>query len=67
MQEAAVVIPSKSPYSSPVVLVRKKDGTIRFCIDYQNLNENTKPDTHPVPRVKNTLDSFHVVRGDYRA
>ena len=47
---------SKSPYSSPVVCVRKKDGTLRLCIDYRELNRGTIADRHPVPRVQETLD-----------
>ena len=48
---------SKSPYSSPVVCVRKKDGTLRLCIDYRELNRRTVADRHPIPRVQETLDS----------
>ena len=47
---------SKSPYSSPVVCVRKKDGTLRLCIDYRELNRRTIADRHPIPRVQETLD-----------
>ena len=43
---------SHSHYSSPVVCVRKKDGTLRLCIDYRQLNSKTIPDRHPLPRVK---------------
>ena len=49
---------SYSRYSSPVVYVRKKDGTLRLCIDYHQLNQRTTPDRHPLPRVKDTLDSL---------
>ena len=49
---------SKSPYSSCVVCVRKKDGTLRLCIDYRDLNRKTIPDRHPIPRVQETLDSL---------
>ena len=45
IQKMSVIQPSKSPWSSPVVLVRKKDGTHRFCIDYHKLNSVTKADT----------------------
>lgn len=47
---------SKSPYSSPVVCVRKKDGTLRLCIDYRELNRRTIADRCPIPRVQETLD-----------
>ena len=42
---------SKSPYSSPVVCVREKDGTLRLFIDYRELNHRTMSDRHPIPRV----------------
>ena len=49
---------SSSPYSSSVVCVRKKDGSLRLCIDYRGLNAKTIPDRHPVPRVQETLDNL---------
>ena len=49
MQEGHVIQPSSSPWASPVVMVRKKDGIHRFCVDYRHLNAVTKPDTFPLP------------------
>ena len=49
---------SRSSYSSPVVCVRKNDGTLRLCVDYRELNRRTVPDRHPIPRVQETLDSL---------
>ena len=49
---------SKSPYSSSVVCVRKKDGGMRLCVDYRELNKNTIPDRHPIPRIQETLDGL---------
>ena len=46
---------SRSSYSSPVVCVRKKDGSLRLCIDYRQLNKKTVPDRHPLPRIQATL------------
>ena len=46
---------SKSPYSSPVVCVHKKDGTLTLCIEYRELNRRTIADRHPIPRVQETL------------
>lgn len=49
---------SASSYSSPVVCVRKKDGTLRLCIDYRELNRRTHPDRHPIPRVQDIMDNL---------
>ncbi|KAL7880767.1 hypothetical protein SRHO_G00030210 [Serrasalmus rhombeus] len=54
--EQGVIEESHSPWSAPVVLVRKKDGTHRFCVDYRRLNAVTIKDSHPLPRVDDTLD-----------
>lgn len=49
---------STSSYASPVVCVRKKDGSLRLCIDYRELNKKTHPDRQPIPRVQDILDSL---------
>uniref|UniRef100_A0A1B0GHP0 RNA-directed DNA polymerase n=2 Tax=Lutzomyia longipalpis TaxID=7200 RepID=A0A1B0GHP0_LUTLO len=58
MERQGVIEKSTSPWCSPVVLVRKKDGTLRFCVDYRRLNEITKKDAHPLPRIDTTLESL---------
>ena len=55
MMEKGVIIPCVSSWSSPVTLVPKKDGTIRFCIDYRKLNAITKDDLYPIPRLDEPL------------
>ena len=59
MLQQGVIEPSSSPWASPVVLVRKKDGSVRFCIDYRKLNQVTRKDADPLPRIDMTLDTLH--------
>ncbi|XP_077388164.1 retrovirus-related Pol polyprotein from transposon 412 [Festucalex cinctus] len=54
--EAGIVKESRSPYASPIVVVRKKNGSIRICIDYRTLNSRTIPDQYTVPRIDDVLD-----------
>ena len=49
---------TQSNYASPVVCVRKKDGGLRLCVDYRELNRKTVPDRHPIPRIQETLDNL---------
>ena len=49
---------SDSPYSSPVVCVRKEDQSLRLCVDFRALNQKTVPDRHPIPRIQETLDNL---------
>lgn len=58
MLEMGVIEPSDSPWASPVVLVRKKDHSLRYCIDYRKLNEVTKRDSYPLPNMQDCLESL---------
>ena len=50
--------PSISPFGSPTILVTKKDGTMRLCIDYRKLNSITEKDAHPLPRIEYIFDTL---------
>ncbi|MCJ8749885.1 hypothetical protein PDJAM_G00192760 [Pangasius djambal] len=56
--EAQIIRESCSPYASPIVLVKKKDGSLRMCVDYRHLNSKTRKDAFPLPRIEETLDSL---------
>jgi hypothetical protein len=58
MLENGVIRPSKSPYSSPALLVKKSDGKDRFCVDFRRLNLITKKDVYPLPRIDDMLDAL---------
>ena len=58
MKDGGIIRPSSSPWSSPVILVKKKNGTTRFCIDYRRVNAVTRKDAYPLPRVDDTLDTL---------
>ena len=58
MLQQGVIEPASGPWSSPIVLVPKKDGTPRFCVDYRRVNSLTRKDAHPLPRIDDTLDAL---------
>ncbi len=58
MLAQGVIRPSESPWASPVTLAPKKDGTLRFCVDYRRLNAVTKKDKYPIPNIQDIFDSL---------
>ena len=59
MLEIGAIQKSNSPLASAVVLVRKKDGSLRFCIDLRKLNARTVKDAYSLPRIEDSLDSLN--------
>jgi len=58
MKARGIIEPAASPWASNVVLVRKKDNSLRFCIDYRQLNRVTVQVSHPIPLIDNCLNAL---------
>ena len=56
--DSQIIRESCSPYASPIVLVKKKDGKLRLCVDYRQLNAKTRKDAFPLPRIEESLDAM---------
>src|SRR5947208_17057883 len=57
--ESGYIQQSRSPYAAPVIFVKKKDGSIRMCIDYRALNKITIKNKYPIPRIDNLFDQLN--------
>jgi hypothetical protein len=53
-----VIEPADGPWSSGIVLVKKKDGSTRFCVDYRHLNDPTTKDAYPLHRIDDSLEQL---------
>ena len=62
METSGIIRKSYSPWASPVVIIDKKDGSKRFCIDFRKINDITKTDAHPLPRIDDLLEQFRTAR-----
>jgi len=62
MLSTGVIEPSNSPWASPVCLVKKKEGTYRFCVDYRRVNAVSRKDAFPIPDVNDALDHLRGAR-----
>jgi hypothetical protein len=60
MLQQGLIQPSTSPWSFPVIVVKKKNGKFRFCVNYKPLNNITKKDNYSLPRIDEMLDALHI-------
>jgi len=58
MWDLGMIRKSYGPWAFPIVIVKKKDGSDRFCIDYRSLNDITETDAYPMPRIDDLMNSF---------
>ena len=58
MKKQSIVEECSSPWAFPLVIVKKKDNSIRLCVDYRQLNSVSEKDAHPLPRIEDSLDAL---------
>ncbi|GJX85410.1 putative reverse transcriptase domain-containing protein [Tanacetum coccineum] len=66
LQEKGFIRPSHSPWGAPVLFVKKKDGAMRICIDYREINKLTIKNRYPLPRIDDLFDQLQGLAGYYR-
>ena len=59
MLDKGFIQPSKSPVGAPVLFVKKKDGSLRLCVDYRGLNKITQKNHYPIPQIETLVDQLH--------
>lgn len=59
MLKRGIIRPCTSPWASPIILVKKKDGTDRLVVDFRRLNSVTRKDSYPLPRIDDALDAVN--------
>ncbi len=65
METGGMIMKSSGLWCSPIILMRKKDCTIHFCVDYHKLNDATHKDTYPLPRIDDILDTLRGAKNTF--